>query len=377
MAVPKKLVMVPNPATRELWRIAESGEIEELEAVLSRAEVNARNEHGMTALMRAARQGRVEMVRILLERGADPNVVRGDNFTALSLAAFFGHTEIVEVLLKHGARTDVATRYGTSPYLWAKARSFGDVVRCIEKGANQIKPVQPAVKQPSLSALKESLPQGSPPPNVEVRTLTPNVEVRTLKDPPEIWDLVHEAPQQFKPGSAFVTRIRSIGMSFVLRAAALLLVVAVGTLAVLSWKGALRSSPVSSSVKKSDTSPQQIVSPPLAPVASTESAAAPVVATDTNTVEPVNVETSVATQGAPAKVTRRSRSLARLPSTQLNAPSVNTIETAPAPAPPVVVSKPATRTENVTKNKPDTPLNPQMISPPKSAQPKGKVIQWP
>src|SRR5215212_10237365 len=113
MAVAKKFVVAPGPAARELWRIAESGEVEELEELLPRADVNARNEHGMTALMRAAYHGRAEMVRALLDHGADPNITRNDKFTALSLAAFFGHSEIVEMLIDHGARTDVATRYGT------------------------------------------------------------------------------------------------------------------------------------------------------------------------------------------------------------------------------------------------------------------------
>src|SRR6185503_18180664 len=146
MAVPRKLVAVPNAATRELWRIAESGAIDELEDVLPQADINARNEHGMTALMRAAYHGRVQMVRVLLEQGADPNVSRNDNFTALSLAAFFGHAEIVDILMQRGANTNVVTRFGTSPYLWAKARSFGDVARSLEKRTHEFKqPVPPMV----------------------------------------------------------------------------------------------------------------------------------------------------------------------------------------------------------------------------------------
>jgi hypothetical protein len=33
--------------------------------------------------------------------------------------------------------------------------------------------------------------------------------VRTLKDPPEIWDLVHETPRAFNPGGAFVAHLTS------------------------------------------------------------------------------------------------------------------------------------------------------------------------
>ena len=46
--------------------------------------------------MRAAYHGRVQMVRVLLEHGADPNVARNDNFTALSLAAFAAAMETVD-----------------------------------------------------------------------------------------------------------------------------------------------------------------------------------------------------------------------------------------------------------------------------------------
>jgi hypothetical protein len=169
-----------DAATRELWRVAENGDANELTLVLSRGvNVNAHNEHGMTALMRAARCGHAGAVRALLLHGADPNVARNDRFTALALAAFFGHTETVRILIEHGAKTEVVTRSGTSPRMWATARTFTDAARCLEKPA----PVRPA----------------------------PAPVIKTLKDPPEIWDLVHEAPsERFNPRSAFVSRIKSM-----------------------------------------------------------------------------------------------------------------------------------------------------------------------
>lgn len=342
-------MIVPNPATRDLWRIAESGEVHKLESVLPSAEINARNEHGMTALMRAARHGRTRMVRALLEHGADPNVVRSDNFTALSLAAFFGHTEIVEMLLKHGARTDVATRFDTSPHMWASARSFKDVARCLEKRGDQIK-AQPA---PTIAPAK-----------------TP-VEVKTLKDPPEIWDLVHEAPQQFNAGSVFITRIRSIGSRFVLRAAMLLLVVGVGLMAVWVWRG--DSSPASNA----NTTLQPMASLPVTPAPEPVTVTAPAVIAENNDEQSTSVSTPSATINPPVNVTRRSRSFARSRSMEDNLPSVNTIETAPATPPPVVAPKPDSRVESAAKNRTTAPLSPQMISPPKSSQSKAKVIQWP
>src|ERR1041384_8851729 len=110
----KKFVF--DALTRELWRVAEDGDTDALAGILSRGvDVNARNEHGMTALMRAAHNGHDRMVRALLEHGADPNITRNDKFTALALAAFFGHTETVRILIENGAKTEIVTRSGTSP----------------------------------------------------------------------------------------------------------------------------------------------------------------------------------------------------------------------------------------------------------------------
>src|ERR1043166_2402065 len=188
-----------DAATRELWRVAESGDVSELTAVTSRGvDVDARNEHGMTALMRAARCGHAAAVRALLEHGADPNVARNDKFTALALAAFFGHTETVRILIEHGAKTEIVTRSGTSPRMWATARTFSDVARCIEN------PVKPRVAVPP--AVVAAVPV-----------------VKTLKEPPEIWDLVHEVPKDFDARWAFVSRFTSMKRPFVAGALAGLL----------------------------------------------------------------------------------------------------------------------------------------------------------
>lgn len=54
---------------------------------------------GFTALMTAAAEGQIEVVRLLLEYGADPDIVDTDNDTAASFARLNGHTA-VEALLK-------------------------------------------------------------------------------------------------------------------------------------------------------------------------------------------------------------------------------------------------------------------------------------
>jgi ankyrin repeat protein len=56
-------------------------------------------QHGQTALMLAVSHGRLDMVRLLVETGADMNIQDEDGSTALMCAAEHGHTEIVKYLL--------------------------------------------------------------------------------------------------------------------------------------------------------------------------------------------------------------------------------------------------------------------------------------
>lgn len=127
----------------DLWRVAETNDILALERILSTGvDVNACNEHGTTALMRAAYHGRLHMVKALIARGADPNAVRHDDFTPLTLAAFFGHKDVVRALVQAGAETNRVTRHGTSARMWASARTFAAVAEYLDK----IQPTPPPKK---------------------------------------------------------------------------------------------------------------------------------------------------------------------------------------------------------------------------------------
>lgn len=64
------------------------------------ADVNIRaRQHGQTALMLAVSHGRLDMVQMLVEAGADVNIQDEDGSTALMCAAEHGHIEIVKYFL--------------------------------------------------------------------------------------------------------------------------------------------------------------------------------------------------------------------------------------------------------------------------------------
>ena len=80
------------------------GDGDRLPAPRNRADVNARERrYGDTALMWAAVAGNVDVVRLLIEAGADVRAVDDEGVTALHLARAKGHTEVAAALLAAGA----------------------------------------------------------------------------------------------------------------------------------------------------------------------------------------------------------------------------------------------------------------------------------
>jgi ankyrin repeat protein len=71
------------------------------------ADINAKDAHGQTALMRASHKGRVNLVRLLTNHGADLNATAKYNLSALMLAVIGGHEEIVRILTEAGAELSI------------------------------------------------------------------------------------------------------------------------------------------------------------------------------------------------------------------------------------------------------------------------------
>ena len=67
---------------------------------------------GSTALMYATHRGDIDIVRLLLERGADPNKQTKDGWTPLMYATEKGNIDIVRLLLENGADPTKRTKDG-------------------------------------------------------------------------------------------------------------------------------------------------------------------------------------------------------------------------------------------------------------------------
>ncbi len=122
-----------TPIIKENWATAS------LESLLKIENPNVIIKNGHTPLSLAAELGKKDMVRILLEHNADPNMrIAFDDHTPLTLAAFSRHTPIVEILLNN-PKTDInlATSNGSTPLAFAAAVESIDIVRLLlDKGVD-------------------------------------------------------------------------------------------------------------------------------------------------------------------------------------------------------------------------------------------------
>ncbi|HYZ74395.1 MAG TPA: ankyrin repeat domain-containing protein, partial [Chthoniobacterales bacterium] len=99
-------------------------------------DLNTPNTAGYTGLMAAAERGRVDIVKLLLDHKADPNVAGRDAGTALMLAAENNQPEIVKLLLDRGADPNRQDHNGWTALL--KAAYQGNA-KCIEILASHTK----------------------------------------------------------------------------------------------------------------------------------------------------------------------------------------------------------------------------------------------
>jgi hypothetical protein len=99
---------------------ARSGIVEVVRILVTKvgADVNdKRGDDGTTALFVAALNGHLDIVRCLVELGADVNCAEGTGETPLIIAASRGHVEVVRFLVDLGASVGVADILGETTFL--------------------------------------------------------------------------------------------------------------------------------------------------------------------------------------------------------------------------------------------------------------------
>ena len=136
----------PGPSTLPIVAAAERGDTAALRALLaSGVEVDAVDDQGATALIPAARGGRVGVLTVLLEAGGNPNRLDGRlgrnparrGWTPLVHAVHTNQTAAVQTLLNFGADPNLPARGGDTPLVMAAGYGRTSLVELLlAHGAN-------------------------------------------------------------------------------------------------------------------------------------------------------------------------------------------------------------------------------------------------
>ncbi len=93
--------------------------------------------YGKTPLMLASEEGNLDIVKALIEAGADISIKDSQDCTALVYACLSGNAEIVKALIDEGLDINVADNSSYTPLMRASERGLAEVVKVLlESGAN-------------------------------------------------------------------------------------------------------------------------------------------------------------------------------------------------------------------------------------------------
>lgn len=99
------------------------------------------------------RQRACEIVKLLLEYGADINAAGSEGYRAFSVAVHEGHASVAQILLEHGAQVSETDRENwPTPLYWSAIQGYEDVVRLLlENGADEERHTEDGIQALALA----------------------------------------------------------------------------------------------------------------------------------------------------------------------------------------------------------------------------------
>jgi len=102
---------------QNIHEAAQNGDLVAVTEILTRnpGAASIKDGNGKTALHFAAQANRLNIARLLLEKGSSPNAANVNGATPIHYAAFFGFLDMVDLLVSNGGKLDAADKMGNTP----------------------------------------------------------------------------------------------------------------------------------------------------------------------------------------------------------------------------------------------------------------------
>ena len=112
-----------------LYMAAKHGRFEIVKFLLqSGADIHAKSKAGQSVLHMAAYSGNIDIFKSLHQNGAEINVKDKKGWISLHSAAYHGHFEVVKYLVQNGAWLNLEDKRGKTPLEWAISKCRDDIV---------------------------------------------------------------------------------------------------------------------------------------------------------------------------------------------------------------------------------------------------------
>jgi ankyrin repeat protein len=117
-----------QPPPEDIWQAVNQGDSGEVKRFIEEgADVNDRDQYGNRLIGYACELQVMDLVELLLERGANPNFGHDRRKAPLHIAAFKGDAKLASLLLKHRARVNIVDKYGRTPLDIAEDKGYKEV----------------------------------------------------------------------------------------------------------------------------------------------------------------------------------------------------------------------------------------------------------
>jgi len=128
---------IPTPtvskaaATELMWEGVRTNDVDKVRTAAQFADLEDRRDHNRTPLIEATKHNRIEVARVLLEAGADPDAKDEIDDSAFLYAGAEGFTEILAMTIEHGANPKSLNRFRGTALIPASEHAHVEAVRLL------------------------------------------------------------------------------------------------------------------------------------------------------------------------------------------------------------------------------------------------------